>query len=379
MADEPVTLAAVADTAPAETAVATPQSDPTPAQVESKSLIAQTSGEIDDLWGKLGGLRPDAGQPAEREAPPAEDASPPAETGRQRDEKGRFVKPEAQPAETPTEPVAGTPPPTADPAEIERQVRERIDREQQAARDAEEKIRAEQRFHEEVGYYSGLPADRDAVAEALREYNLGNPAPLDALDVVLPNGKRVSEIMRPDGSKGPGLTAAEAQNLANSWGQADRYGDALADRKIQQVIGYWDAQTQSALADPDVDAARVREYRTPGEQIKAAIDTTRERVTARLAEAHQKVVAEKDAEIATLTERVKSLVNERGNLTSQQMAASAATPDRPGQPGSVRRDLPTPDQLRDMSADEAFRSGAIDRLLQSIPGGFGPRQARRVG
>jgi hypothetical protein len=341
----------------------------TPSQADSQDFRANLDAEIDALWAQAEGKAPspDPETPAQRET-------------RTRNERGQFTSAssvqataDAAPGPAPTtetaEPVAEAAPP-ADQATLEQQAYEKakadFERQQDAERAARERIEAEQRFDQEVGAYAGHAADRAALQEALEAANLGDYRALEALDVVLPNGKKVSEV-RPDGAKG--LTQEEAQNLAIAWRNADRYGDALAGRKIQQLIGYWDQQTQTALADPDVDAAAVRAYRTPGEQIKAAIDTTRANVEKRLTTAHQAELAARDKTIAEQAERINSLVNERGNLTSQRQAASAATPDRPGAPGNLRRDLPTPEELSDMSVDEAFKSGTIDRLFQSIPGG----------
>lgn len=387
MADEPTTPAAPATETPppAEPAVATPQTDPTPAQLESRSLIKQASADIDDLWSKIES-RP-AEQPSPDPAPADAETPPPAADGRQRDDKGRFTKAEAQPGEVaapaeiaPTETVAEAPPPPADPAEVERRVRERIEAEQRQQEEARERIEAEQRFQREVGYYVGLPDDRQAVSAALEANDLGDTQLLDDLDVTLPNGKKVSEVARPDGSKGPGLTAAEARQVMIAWSNADRYGDALSDRKVQQVLGYWDRMTQAALDDPDVDASAVRAFRTPGEQIKAAIDTTRASVEKRLGEQHAAALAERDKTIAEQAQRINSLVNERGNLTSQQQAAEAASPDRPGQPGASRGAVPSLEALREMSADEFFKSGLDARILESIPGGLSPNQRpRRAG
>lgn len=390
MADEPQNSAPIA--APEAAEVATPQSDPTPAQVESKSLISKTSREIDDLWAKAEGKAPQTDAPApEAEDPPA-DETPAQREARVRDEKGRFVKsgtegaeaPLAEaPPEQPASPPSETPAPVADRATLEQQAYEqaklRIEREQEAQRAAAERIEAEQRYAQEVEVFRGPDADMAAIGTALRQYNLnGDTSLLDAIDVTLmtPAGpKRVSELKQ--GAKG--LTPEEAATVLSQWETTRKYEDVLTERGARALIGYWDAQTQAALADPDVDADAVRSFRTPGEQIKAAIDTTRAAVEKRLSGQHAAELAARDKTIAEQAERISSLVNERGNLTSQQMASRAATPDRPGQPGALRRDIPTPDQLREMSADEAFKSGAIDRVLQSLPGGISPLGRRRAG
>lgn len=380
MADESQTTpAAPATLSPEAAQVATPQSDPTPAQIEGKNLVKQTSAEIDDLWSKIEGTKGAA--PSEPTPEPADEAAatPAPEAGRQRDEHGRFVKAEAEPAEPAVEtvePVAETPPPAVDPEAIERQVRERIEHEQQLAREAEEKVKAEQQYRSTYEAYIGHESDYAAVTAALRAAQRGDTSLLDALDVVLPNGKRISEVT--GGARG--LQASEASSLLDTWDQNRAYEDVMGTRKVQQILSYWDSQTQQALASPDVDAAKVREYRTPGEQMQAAIDTTRAAVEKRLGEKHTAEIKAKDAEIERLTQRVASLVNEGGNLASQQRAAQAASPERPGQPGSVPRDIPTPEQLRDMSPEEFFKSGLSDRLFQSLPGGLSPQQrSRRAG
>lgn len=345
--------------APPEAAVvATPESDPTPAQVESKSVVGQLTDEIDDLWSKIENAGPKA--PPRQQAP---DPEPVAETP-------------APTAEAEPEPAAEAPP-AIDQAEIERQaeerVRQRIAAEQEAERKAAERIQQEQQSRAVREAYIGTQSDYDAVNEALREANAtGDYSRLDGLDVRLPNGKRVSEVK---GQKG--LTPEEAASVLNSWDLARRYEDAMGDQKVGRILDLWNAEVMSALNDPDVDAAAVTQHKTPGQQMDALKQSLRERITKRLTEAHTAEIKARDAEIARLNERVNSLVNERGNLTAQQRAAGAATPERPGQAGAARRGLPTPEELRNMDATEAFKSGAIDRLLTAIPGGLPPR--RRAG
>ena len=372
MADDLTTTAA--DT-PADDQAETSSApiEPTPSQADSRDFRANLDAEIDALWAQAEGRAP-------ADPEPVADAETPSAETRTRNERGQFVKAEtaSEPAPT-TEPdatVAEAAAPSADQVTLEQQAYEKakadFERQQEAERAARERIEAEQRFEQEVGAYAGHAADRAALQEALEAANLGDYRALEALDVVLPNGKKVSEV-RPDGSVG--LTQEEAQNLAIAWRNADRYGDALAGRKIQQLIGYWDQQTQTALSDPDVDAAAVRAFRTPGEQIKAAIDTTRANVEKRLTTAHAAELAARDKTIAEQAERINSLVNERGNLASQRQAASAATPDRPGTPGNLRREIPTPEEIAAMPADEFFKSGMNDRVLRAIQGGVSTRRA----
>lgn len=355
---------------------ATPVAEPTAAQAEGSSLVKKTSREIDDLWAKVEGRAAPEATPE----PTNDDVAAPAT--RTRDEHGRFIKAEA-PAPEPAATEAATPeattseaaPPAVDHDAIERQVRDRIEAESRAKQEAEQKVRAEAEYRSTYEAYIGRDDDYSAVNAALRAAQRGDDGALDALDVVLPNGKRVSQV-RADGLKG--LTAAEASQLLDTWDQNRSYEDVMGTRKVQQILSYWDAQTQQALGHPDVDAAKVREHRTPGDQMKAAIETSVASAERRKDAEYAPKLAAKDSEIEKLTQRVASLTNERGNLTSQQLAARAASPDRPGAPGAVPRELPTPDQLRDMSPEDAFKSGAIDRLFQLLPGGAVPTR-RRTG
>jgi hypothetical protein len=374
MSDDPTAVVADNPAAdPAETSSA--PIEPTPSQADSRQFKAKLDQEIDDLWAQAEGRAPADPTPE----PAVDDETPAQRETRARNERGQFVKADPAPAAAaaePVEPVAEATAPPADQATLEQQAYEKakadFERQQEADRTARERIEAEQRFEQEVGYYAGFPNDRQAVLDALEANDLGNPSLLDALDVTLPNGKKVSEV-RPDGSKG--LTPEEARNLTIAWRNADKYGDALAGRKLQSLIGYWDQQTQTALQHPDVDAAKVRAFRTPGEQMQAAIETSVASAEKRKDAEIAAIRASTDAEIKRLSDRVDSLVNERGNLTSQRQAASAATPDRPGAPGTLRSSLPTPEEIEAMSPDEFFKSGAGDRLLQSIPGGL----SRRTG
>jgi hypothetical protein len=379
MADEQPSAPAPQSAPPEAAVVATPQSDPTPAQVESKSVVKSLSDDIDGLWGKLDGLKVENQQPRAERQEPAEPTPEPQQPTRQRDENGRFL-PKAETAQSepaPAEPVAeATPTEAIDPAELRRQAYEQAKAEyeanERAQREAAARVQAEAEFSQRVERYRGSDADRAALQRALEAANLGNPSALDAIDVTLPNGQKVSELRGV-----AGLTPEEAQNVLNGWKQADELGDALADRKVGQLVGYWNNEVMAELQDPDVDAAAVTRHQTPGAQMRALKESVRAKVTQRLTDAHAVEIKAKDAEIARQAERIASLTEERGNRRSADLAANAATPDRPGAAGSPRRDLPTPDELRSMSADEAFKSGAIDRLFQSIPGGLPAR--RRAG
>ena len=330
--------------------------EPTPAQVEGKSLVKNLSSEIDDLWARAEGRTPVT----------PDDAEPRAETPeptRQRDASGRFASTAAPVEPAPTEPVTET---TVDPAEIRRQEYERAKAEyeanEQQQQETAKRVQAEAEFSQRVDRYRGSDTDRAALTRALEAANLGNPTALDAIDVTLPNGQKVSDLRGV-----AGLTPEEAQNVLNGWRQADEYGDALADRKVGQLIGYWNTEVMSVLQDPDVDASAVTQHATPGGQIKAAIDSTRTTVTRRLTEAHTAEVKVKNAEIERLTERVASLTEERGNRRSNDLAAQDATPDRPGAAGAPRRGLPrTAEEIRAMSADEFFKSGTNDELLRRL-------------
>ncbi len=356
--------------APEAAHVATPQTDPTPAQVESQSVVGKLSSEIDDLWARA------EGRTAPDPAPEATDDAP-ATTGR--DESGRFQKADQTP---PADPVSEaidapttdeTPAPAIDREAIIREERARIEAENAERERARQQIEAEAQRRQTYEAYIGPDADYEAVNTALRAAQRGDTTLLANLDVVLPNGKRVSQV-REDGEKG--LTAAEAASLMDTWDSNRGYEDVMGTRKVQQVLAFWDQQTVAALSDPDVDGQRVRSFQTPGEQMKAAIDTTRANVERRLTEKHAAEIKAKDAEIKAQSERIESLLNERTTLRSGQRAAGAATPDRPGQPATVRTGLPSIEELRQMSPEDFFKSGVNDRLLQVIPGGT---QRRRTG
>lgn len=356
MADEAQTSTPtpVSESAPPPEAsvIATPESDPTPSQADSKLLKSALDQEIDDLWSKAEGKTPKAETPP---PPPADSTPDPvAETAK--------ADPESKPA-----PEA---PKTADPAEVERQVRDRIAAEERTRQQAEARIRADQQQRQAVEAYVGPESDYQAVNLAVRSAMAGDFSALDALDVVLPNGKRVSEVK---GAKG--LTEAEAANLLTAWDTARRYEDVVGDRKVQRIVDLWNESVVRVLADPDVDAAAVTKHANPDQQMEALRDSVRASVTKRLTEAHETAIKAKDAEIAKLNERVNSLVNERGNVASQRLAAGSATVDRPGQPASARTELPDPESLRRMSAEEFFKSNLNERLLRSIPGGT----TRRAG
>lgn len=355
--------------APEAAHVATPQTDPTPAQVESQSVVGKLSSEIDDLWARA------EGRTAPDPAPEATDDAP-ATTGR--DESGRFQKadaptpdPVAEAIDAPT--TDETPAPAIDREAIIREERARIEAENAERERARQQIEAEAQRRQTYEAYIGPDADYEAVNTALRAAQRGDTTLLANLDVVLPNGKRVSQV-REDGEKG--LTAAEAASLMDTWDSNRGYEDVMGTRKVQQVLAFWDQQTVAALSDPDVDGQRVRSFQTPGEQMKAAIDTTRANVERRLTEKHAAEIKAKDAEIKAQSERIESLLNERTTLRSGQRAAGAATPDRPGQPATVRTGLPSIEELRQMSPEDFFKSGVNDRLLQVIPGGT---QRRRTG
>lgn len=333
---------------PAAPAATPPPAESTPAEITSST--PELDRDIEDLWAKAEGKAPTQDPPPAAEPVTATDP-PPAES----------PKTDAPKAETP---------PAADPAEIERQVRERIAAEERTRQQTEDRLRADQQHRQAAEAYVGPEADYQAVNQALRAALAGDTSALDALDVVLPNGKKVSEVK---GDKG--LTDSEAANLLTAWDTARKFEDAVGDRKVQRIVDLWNSRVMSVLGDPDVDTAAVTKEADPAAQMQAAIESTRAAVTRRLTEAHTAEIKAKDAEIAKLNERVTSLTNERGNLTSQRQAAGAATVDRPGQPGALRTDLPSPEDLRRMPADEFFKSGLSDRLLRSIPGGQAPRRA----
>jgi hypothetical protein len=372
---------------PSAAHVATPQTDPTPAQVESRSVVSNLTKDIDDLWAKAEGRAPADEAPA-----PAETAVPetPAEAAtRTRDANGRFQKAEAQaPAETPAanpaaeaisaspETTDEAPAPVLDREAIIREERARIEAEAAERERVRKQIEAEQQHRQTYEAYIGADDDYQAVQMALRACQRGDASALNRLDVLLPNGKRVSQVHAESQTGLSGLTESEAASLLDTWDANRGYEDVMGTKKVQQVLAYWDAQTVAALRSPDVDAQKVRSFSTPGEQMQAAIDTTRESVERRLSEKHAAELKAKDAEIEARDQRIQSLTTERTTLRSGQRAAEVASPDRPGQPGSLRTGLPSIEELRQMSPDEFFKSGVNDRLLQSIPGGM---QRRRTG
>ena len=339
--------------------VATPESDPTPAQVESKTVVSKLSDDIDDLWKQV--------EKPSSERTPREPKTPTPTSG-------TAAPADATPA---TETVkADAPPPSVDQAKLDRQaeerVRARIAAEQEAERKATERVANEQRARQAQEAYIGTQSDYDAVNSALRAANLtGDYSQLDSLNVLLPNGKRVSEVKNGD----MGLTLEEAAGVLNSWDQARAYEDVMGDRKVGRILDMWNAEVLSVLSDPDVDAAAVTTHNAPGQQMATLLASVRDRVTKRLTDAHTAELATRDKTISEQAQRIESLVNERGNLVSQRTAARSASPDRPGQPGGTRSDFPrTPEEIRAMSADEFFKSGASERLLQMLPGGASRRR-----
>ncbi len=363
MADaaEPV-QATLPDTIPAEASIpATPETDPTPTQTDSKKFTKAIDAEIESLWAEAEGKAPKQlmGDPPS-DPPAADDPPPPA-------------KVEAPKADAPKamEPAA------PDTATIERQAEERararIAAEQTAQQQADARIRAEQQYKQQAAAYVGADDDYSAVNLALRNAMGGDYTALDQIDVVLPNGQKVNQVK---GSKG--LTQEEAANLLTAWDTARRYEDVMGDRKVQRIVDLWNTGVMRVLSDPDVDTAAVTRHANPDQQMEALRDSVRDRVTKRLTEAHTEVVKAKDAEIKRQADRIDSLVGERSNLTANQRGASAATVDRPGQAGAARQGVLTPEELAAMPYDQAFKSGAIERALQSIPGGLtAPR--RRTG
>ncbi|HVQ45096.1 MAG TPA: hypothetical protein VMT30_09155 [Candidatus Saccharimonadia bacterium] len=363
MADEPNTPAPVVEAD--ATIPATPDTDPTPTQTDSKSFTKQIDSEIDDLLAQMEGRAPKTlmGEDAAPDPPSTEEKPAPA--------KADVPKAEALKADTPA-------PTTPDTAEIERaaedRARARIADEQRVQQEADRRIRDEQQFKAQTAAYVGSDDDYGAVEQAVWQHLQGDSSALNGLDVVLPNGKKVSEVK---GSAG--LTEDEAANLMTAWKTARRFEDVMGDRKVQRIVDLWNHEITSSrvLADPDVDQAAVTQHTQPHDQMRALRDTVRDRVTKRLTTEHAEVVKAKDAEIKRQADRIDSLVNERGNLTANRRAADAATVDRPGQPGA-RPTVPTPEELAAMPFEQAFKSGAIDRVLQSIPGGLqAPR--RRAG
>ena len=361
MADEATTPQPAAPAqAPAavQAPVATPESDPTPAQVESRSVVGKLSSEIDDLWSRVEGTptpEPQREQPAP--APVAEAA------------------PEPKPADAPKTPDA----PKADAADLERQaeqrVRERIEAERRAQEAAEAKIAAEAAYTQRVAAYTGSQADYDAVEQALLRANAtADYSLLDNLDVTLPSGQKVSEIK--GGQKG--LTPEEAASLLQSWKTNRAYQDVVGDAKVHRVLDYWNREVVETLQHPDVDGPSVMKHESPAAQMRAVIESVTAKVTERVAAPLRAELKARDEKIAAQDQRIQSLLNERGNLTSQARAGEAASPDRPGLPAGAPRDLPrTAEELRRIPADEFFKSGMADRLLRAIPNTSGQR--RRAG
>jgi hypothetical protein len=369
MADEPTpsapTTPAAASTAVADppgtpsNPVATPETDPTPAQRESKTVVGKLTGEIDDLWSQIEQrATADPPAPRERETVQAETAPPAAA---------------AEPA------PSDTPPPAApDTAELERVAYEKaktdLQARQEAERRAQERLAGEQAYRSQADAYLGAESDYAAVNAALRQAMTGDYSALDALDVMLPTGQKVSQVKA--GAKG--LTQDEAVGVLNAWETARRFEGVMGDRKVQRIVDLWNSAVLKELDHPDVDKAAVIAHPNPDQQMAALRDGVIAKVTARLTEAHRAEIKAKDAEIKEQAERIKSLVAERPNLASQERARSAASPDRPAQGGAQPRDLPrTPEEIRRMSADDFFKSGTNDRLLASIPGGVSTR--RRAG
>lgn len=362
MADEATPQTATAAPPQAPAPVATPATDPTPAQVESRSVVADLSKDIDSLWSQLE-AKPAPQPRAEREQPAPEtkaETPPPA--------------PEATP-----EPVKAEAAPPADQAELERQaeqrVRERMERERQAQEAAEAKVRAEAEYAARVDAYTGAQADYDAVERALLAANAtADYSLLDALDVTLPTGQKVSELKA--GQKG--LTPEEAASLLQSWKVARAYQDVVGDAKVRRVLDFWNREVLDTVRHPDVDADAVLKHESPAAQMRAVIESVTAKVGERVAAPLRAELKARDEKIAAQEQRIQSLLNERGNLSSQARAAEAASPDRPGLPAGPPRDLPrTADEIRRMSADEFFKSGVHERLLRAIPSGG--NQRRRAG
>lgn len=374
MADEAPQAAAAPATAPAPTPaaapVATPRTDPTPAQVESRSVVKDLTSEIDGLWSQLEAPAP---APAERRAEPEPEAAAEAPAPAVQD---------APPpkADAPKTEDAAPPPPAADDrAEIERQaeqrVRERIEREARAEREAAERIEAQADYQRRVAAFTGSQADYEAVERALLAANArADYSLLDALDVALPTGQKVSELKA--GQKG--LTPEEAATLLQAWQTNRAYQDVVGDAKVRRVLDYWNREVVEALGHPDVDGPAVMKHESPAKQMRAVIESVTAKVTQRVEAPLRAEIAARDERIAAQEQRIQSLLVERGNLSSQARAAEAATPDRPGLPAGTPRDLPrTAEEIRAMSADEFFKSGTADRLLRAIPSTTGQR--RRAG
>lgn len=362
MADEATQQPAATAAPPqAPAPVATPATDPTPAQVESRSVVESLSKDIDSLWSQLEAKSEPRN---ERERPASE---PQAET------------PPPAPEATPEPVKADATPPPADQGELERQaeqrVRERIERERQAQEAAEAKVRAEAEYAARVAAYTGHQADYDAVERALLAANASSDySLLDALDVTLPTGQKVSELKA--GQKG--LTPEEAASLLQAWKTNRAYQDVVGDAKVRRVLDYWNREVMETVRHPDVDADAVLKHESPAAQMRAVIESVTERVGERVAAPLRAELKARDEKIAAQEQRIQSLLNERGNLSSQARAAEAASPDRPGLPAGAPRDLPrTAEEIRRMSADEFFKSGVHERLLRAIP--TGGNQRRRAG
>jgi hypothetical protein len=222
---------------------------------------------------------------------------------------------------------------------------------------------------------TGHQADYDAVERALLAANATSDySLLDNLDVTLPTGQKVSELK--SGAKG--LTAEEAATLLQAWKTNRAYQDVVGDAKVHRVLEYWNREVVDTLRHPDVDAAAVMQHESPARQMQAVIESVTAKVSQRVEAPLRAELKARDEKIAAQEQRIQSLLNERGNLSSQARAAEAASPDRPGLPAGPPRDLPrTADEIRRMSADEFFKSGVHERLLRAIPNGASQR--RRAG
>jgi hypothetical protein len=349
MPDEQTTPQAPApDAAPsAPPAESTAPIEPTPAQSEGQALKAQLDREIEDLWAKAEGrAEPD---PVAEPTAPVKDAPP---------------KPEPKPADAP---------PAVDVEAIRREESERITREaeqrQKAAEDLARQQQAQADYEASVSAYLGQQSDVDAVQAALEASIRGDYTLLDGLDVLLPTGKRSSEIK---GTKG--LTPDEAISLRDYWQASRSLGDAAGDRKARYIVELWNQEVVAEVNHPDVDAETVLAQQQPALQMRALRESVTSRVTARLTAEHTAVLAERDQTITDQAERIKSLENERSNLVVQGRIADTATPTAPGQGISGRRDLPPPGEL---STEEFFKPGVADRYFQLIEGGATGR--RRTG
>ncbi len=269
MADEPTQTSTAVAEAPAATSAPAPESapaaiEPTTGQSEAQALSERVTAEIDDLWAKAG----------HRDSQPAPEAAT-AET----------VQAEAAPAAE-AAPKTETPA-VPDPAEVERQVRAKIDAEARQKQDIETRLRNEQEHRQAYERYTGPEPEYQAVASALEDALAGDYTALDALDVVLPDGRRSSQVK---GAKG--LTQEEAVGLKRAWDTARRFDSVMGDRKVQRLVDLWNADIVSGrvLDHPDVDAARVTQHQQPHDQMAALRDSVIERVTKRLTDQHTEVI-----------------------------------------------------------------------------------------